>query len=96
MLSIILSNSGKCSPYHSLSLELRAFAILSISSNELMACMICKSGLSETSVTFDDDSPNANSLSFPKASCGLDAKPESTIILGFIDCISSISSDSII
>ena len=61
-----------------------------------MACMMCRSGLSETSVTLDDDNPNAKSLSFPKASCGLEAKPESTIILGFVDCISSISFDSII
>ena len=37
ILSIMLSNSGKCNPYHSLSLELNAFAILSISSNELIA-----------------------------------------------------------
>ena len=37
ILSIILSNSGKCNPYHSLSLELNPFAILSISSNELIA-----------------------------------------------------------
>ena len=37
ILSIILSSSGKCNPYHSLNLELRAFAILSISSSELIA-----------------------------------------------------------
>ena len=36
ILSIMLSNSGKCNPYHSLSLELNPFAILSISSNELI------------------------------------------------------------
>ena len=37
MLSIMLSSSGKCNPYHSLSLELSPLAILSISSNELIA-----------------------------------------------------------
>ncbi|MBS1267418.1 MAG: hypothetical protein MAG458_00118 [Nitrosopumilus sp.] len=37
ILSIMLSSSGKCNPYHSLNLELSAFAILSISSNELIA-----------------------------------------------------------
>ena len=37
ILSMILSSSGKCNPYHSLSLELNPFAILSISSSELIA-----------------------------------------------------------
>ena len=37
MLSIMFSNSGKCNPYHSLNLELNAFAILSTSSSELIA-----------------------------------------------------------
>ena len=82
ILSIILSNSGKCNPYHSLSLELNPFAILSISSRELIACMMWRSGLCETSVTFEDDNPRANSLNFPSVSCRFDAKPESTIICG--------------
>ena len=37
ILSMMLSSSGKCNPYHSLSLELNPFAILSISSSELIA-----------------------------------------------------------
>ena len=37
ILSMMLSNSGKCNPYHSLNLELNALAILSISSSELIA-----------------------------------------------------------
>ena len=89
MLSIILSNSGKCNPYHSLSLELNAFDILSISSNELIAWIIWRSGLSDTSVTIEDDNPRANSLSFPNVSWRLEAKPESTIICGFVTCIVS-------
>ena len=55
MLSIMLSSSGKCKPYHSLRRELIALIILSVSSKVLIACIICKSGLSDTSDTFDDD-----------------------------------------
>ena len=82
ILSMMLSNSGKCNPYHSLNLELNAFAILSISSSELIAWIMWRSGLSETSVIFEDDNPKANSLNFPNASWGFEAKPESTIICG--------------
>ena len=56
---------------------------------------MCRSGLCDTSVTFDEDSPKANSLSFPSVSCRFDAKPESTIICGFVACIVSNSSESI-
>ena len=96
MLSIILSNSGKCNPYHSRSLELNAFAILSISSRELIAWIMWRSGLSDTSVTIEDDNPKANSLSFPSVSWRLLAKPESTIICGFVVCIVSNSDASMI
>ena len=96
ILSIMLSSSGKCNPYHSLSLELNPFAILSISSNELIAWIICKSGLCDTSVTFDDENPKANSLNFPNVSWRFDANPESTIICGFVVCTFSNSSKFII
>ena len=92
----MLSNSGKCNPYHSLNLELNAFPILSISSNELIAWIMWRSGLSDISVTFEDDNPNANSLNFPSASWGFDAKPELTIISGFVAWIASNSESSII
>ena len=95
MLSIMLSNSGKCNPYHSLSLELNPFAILSISSKELIAWIIWRSGLSDITVTFDDENPNANSLSFPSVSWRLEAKPESTMICGFVACTLSNPIESI-
>ena len=96
MLSIMLSNSGKCNPYHSRNLELSPLAILSISSNEFIAWIIWRSGLSETSVTFDDDNPIANSLNLDNAAGILSANPESTIIWGFVAWIFSNSASSII
>ncbi len=64
----MLSNSGKCNPYHSLSLELNPFAILSISSNELIAWMMWRSGLCDTSVTFEHENRQPNSINFPNVS----------------------------
>ena len=83
MLSTMFSSSGKWSPYHSFVRELSALATLSISSSELTACMTCRSELPDISVTFDDDSPMAKSLSFEMASLASDASPDDMIICCF-------------
>ena len=85
--SIMLSSSGKCNPYHSRNRELSALHTLSTSSNVFIDCITCRSGLLETSVTFDDESDIAKSRSFSKASFSSDANPDSTSIFGFSICI---------
>ena len=53
--------------------------------------MMWRSGLSETSVTLDEERLIANSRNFVVASFSSFAKPDVTKILGLDDCISSIS-----
>ena len=89
MPSIMLSSSGKCNPYHSRNRELSALHTLSTSSNVFIDCITCRSGLLETSVTFDDESDIAKSRSFSKASFSSDANPDSTSIFGFSICLFS-------
>ena len=87
MPSIMLSSSGKCRPYHSRNLELSALHTLSTSSSVFIDCITCRSGLLETSVTFDDESDIAKLRSFSRASFSSDANPDSTNIFGFSICI---------
>ncbi len=95
MLSTMLSSSGKCKPYHSLIRELRALIILSVSSSVLIAWVICKSGLWETSETLDEERSIAKSLSFDIASFSSIAKPTVWRNLGLEDWMLEHASSSI-
>ena len=73
-----------------------ALAMRSTSSRELTACIMCRSCVPDTSATLDEESSRANSRSFPKASCSLDAKPPLTRTAGFSSWTDMISDSSII
>ena len=80
MLSTVFSSSGKCSPYHSLTLAPLMLMSRSISSSAPIAWIICRSALSDVCAIFRDDSCTAKSLSLSMASPGFCAKPASTSI----------------
>ena len=90
-----LPSSGKCRPYHSRMRRSRRFAILSTSSSDLTACMMCMSALPDASATLEADSASAKSRRRETASAWSDAKPDSTRMAGFDACAASASPASI-
>ena len=90
-----LPSSGKCRPYHSRMRRSRRFAILSTSSSDRTACMMCMSALPEASATLEEDSASAKSRRRDIASAWSDESPDSTRTAGFDACTASASPASI-
>ena len=86
-----LPSSGKCSPYHSRMRRSSRFAILSTSSSDFIACMMCMSALPDASATLAADRASAKSRRRDIASAWSDANPDSTSTVGFDACTASAS-----